>query len=273
MPPSRLARSGLPLLFCIIALAGACGADDADDGGGATDPSAAASHDGAAPLVDPLANGPMEPGRYRLTVIPECPADLLDCPDTASSARPINVDVTVPAGWDGNLEFQLLHPSIPAGAEISTATGAPDGAALVMGWTTAWVGLHSDPCTPVGLPGGHQVPDTPVGPTVADFVDAVQAHPGLQVTEPTDVHLGDHDGQFFGLTAPSDLSSCDNWRPWDPGIYAQGPKNLWDVWVMDVDGDRALIVANYFPDTPAEIKTQLRQMAESIRLSLGPGRS
>ena len=61
--------------------------------------------------------------------------------------------------------------------------------------------------------------------------------------------------------------ACENWRPWDPGFYAQGPDNLWDVWVMDVDGFRVLVVAQHFPGTPAEVGTQLRAMAESIRFA------
>jgi hypothetical protein len=34
---------------------------------------------------------------------------------------------------------------------------------------------------------------------------------------------------------------------------------------MDVDGFRVLVVAQQFPETPAEVRTELRAMAESIR--------
>ena len=43
------------------------------------------------------------------------------------------------------------------------------------------------------------------------------------------------------------------------------PSNHWDVWVVDVGGDRVLIVTDYFPDTPADTVAQLAGMVESIR--------
>jgi hypothetical protein len=193
-----------------------------------------------------------------------CDGPPLDCP-TATPPPPLGIEVTVPAGWEADTDFHLISPSVPTSTDVSDSTGGPDGAGLVLGWTNFWVGLNSDPCIPLGDPDGHQIPDTPVGPTVDDFVEAVQANPILEVTAPTDVRLGTHEGRFFTLTAPSDLSGCDNWRPWDPGFYAQGPGNVWDVWVMDVDGFRVVVVAQQFPGTPAEVRTQLRAMAESVR--------
>ena len=44
----------------------------------------------------------------------------------------------------------------------------------------------------------------------------------------------------------------------------QGPDNTWDVWVIDVEGFRVLIVTQSFPDTPDDVKAELREMAESI---------
>lgn len=250
--------------LCLVVALGGCGGDDSSgaptpsSGSTTTSPDVTASSDDPPPLED----GPIGPGRYRFVLRPECADDLLDCAAGGSSAPPLGIDVTVPdEGWEASLEFLLISPSIPAG------TGAPDGGALVLGWTTAWVGLNSDPCIPIGQPGGHKDPDITVGPTVDDFVQAVQAHPAIEITEPSDVRLGDHEGRFFTLTAPTDLSGCDNWRPWDPGFYAQGPDNVWDVWVMDVDGFRVLIVAHHFPGTTDKVRTQLREMAESIRFA------
>ncbi len=221
------------------------------------DPSASAPHSGA-PLVN---DGPITPGRYTLAGKREleCEASLLDCPPDATPGPPLEMEITVPAGWQASNHFRVIFPSGEGG--IDAAVRGPDGAGLVLGWTNNWVGLNSDPCLPVW----HVRPDIPVGPTVDDFVDAVVAHPALEVSDPTDVELGDHRGRLLTLTGPSDISGCLNWRPWDPGFYVQGRDNIWHIWVIDVDGFRVLIVAQYFAGTPADIKADLGEMVQSIR--------
>ena len=197
----------------------------------------------------------MRPGRYVFTIRNVCEeGDPVGCPVGTVAPPPLDLEVTVPEGWQHWWEFGLLTP------EGEDPTAGPDGAALVMGWTTFQVGLNSDPC----LSEGHEIPDVKVGPTVDDFVEAVQAQEALDVTEPIDVELGGFPGRYFELNGPADISGCDNWRPWDPGFYVQGPNNHWEVWVIDVDGSRVLIVTQYFPGTPGPIKSQLRKMAESI---------
>jgi hypothetical protein len=206
------------------------------------------------PEVLPLPDGPVTPGRYRYVMLRSCDPKS-GCPAKPNPKLP-DVLVTVPAGWNAANEFHLIE-SAPAG------TGGPDGAGLVMGWTQYWAGLNSQPCSSVS----HQKPDIKVGPTVDDLVDAVVAHPLLNVTEPKPVRLGKYRGQFLTLIGPSDISDCEEWRPWDPSPYLQGPDNRWDLWVMDVDGVRMVIMAGYYPGTPAAIKSELRDMAESIRFT------
>jgi hypothetical protein len=116
----------------------------------------------------------------------------------------------------------------------------------------------------------HSTPDILIGPSAEDFVDAVVAHPLLDVTDPVEVQLGDFSGQFLTLTAPSDISDCVDWRPWEHGIYAQGPNNFWNLWVMDVDGLRFIILAQEFPGTSADDSADLRAMVESIRFVPSP---
>jgi hypothetical protein len=182
----------------------------------------------------------------------------MGCPTDKEPALPA-VDITVPEGWDAAREVLSLFPTE---GRDTTSRNAP---ALVLGWTNFWVGLNSQPCSRVS----HQKPDITVGPTVGDFVDAVVAHPRLNVTEPEPVELGKYHGQFFSLIGPKNISDCEEWRPWDPGPYLQGAENRWDLWIMNVNGVRVVIMAEYFPETPKDIRAELRAMAESIRFRAG----
>jgi hypothetical protein len=237
----------LTLLMGLVA----CGQDDPDPRSAEPEPS-----DPSPTTVEVMADGPVSPGRYRFTIRNVCEkGDPIGCPDGTVPAPPLDLEVTVPAGWQHWWEFGLLTPD-----GDDSPTEGPDGAALVMGWTTFHVGLSSNPC----LARSHQAPDVEVGPTVDDFVDAVQAQKALDVTEPEDTMVGGFPARFFSLEAPADLSGCEEWRPWDPGFFAQGPSNHWDVWAVDVDGDRVLIVTQRFPDTPAEVVDELAAMVESL---------
>jgi hypothetical protein len=258
-------RGRLGLLLCLVAgLVTACAAPENRTPGATT----AASTPRFAVSPNPLPvleDGAVAPGRY--AVMP--PADgwaacadwVVDCPPEPAQARSLRVEITVPRGWEAGFEGTVLVPS--AGSFASAAEG-PAGAGVVIGWTGHPSGLHADPCQAVS----HLKPDIEVGPTVDEFVDAIRAHPSLQISEPEDVELGGHQGKYFELTVPSDISDCHDWRPFEPGIVAQGPDNLWRVWVIDVDGLRMIVLTEEFPDTPARDQADLRSMVESIRFVL-----
>jgi len=205
--------------------------------------------------VPVLSDGPIPPGTYLFVHQNACDSPPIDCPAGATPPPRLGVQLTVPAGWVAATDAFMIRPA--DGRE----PGAPGNSALVMGWTSFHVGLNSEPCSQTS----HQRTDIDVGPTVDDFVEAVRAHPGLDISDPTGVSLGGYQGRSFTLTGPPDLSGCEEWRPWDPGFFAQGPNNIWDVWVMSVDGFRILIVTQRFRETPPDVSAELRKIAESIR--------
>jgi hypothetical protein len=55
----------------------------------------------------------------------------------------------------------------------------------------------------------------------------------------------------------------------EPGI-TQGENDAWNVWAIDVDGLRVIILTEEPDGVPADVKVQLAQMVESIRFVPGP---
>jgi hypothetical protein len=178
------------------------------------------------------------------------------CTETAADDA-IRVTVDVPDGWSGfGAGIWLTGPG----------NGPPDGAGLLFA-RGAW--LLSDPCKYIAT-------DVPVGPTVADFVDAVAAHPVLDTTAPVDVTLAGYSGKYFDLQVPADISNCETepgnsssgpiYRPWEPGIYAQGPGQRWHLWVLDVDGTRVLVQSMDFEATSPNDRDELQAIVDSIKI-------
>lgn len=259
-PRPRIPKA-LPLVVVLL-LAG-CGNDpDLSVAKAPADPNTSATPTDlttAATEVVPLPDGYLTAGRYSFVVRVDCEGvtdDPIACPEGVPDPPPIPLEVTVPDGWVGSNEFHLIEP---AGA----GTDAPDGGALVMGWTSNTVRVQSEPC----LSKNHQLPDVEVGRGVDDFVDVVTSQRWFNGKAPVDTRIGGAAGRYFSLRGPADLSGCEEWRPWDPGFYAQGPKNIWEVWVLDVGGHRVLIVIDYFPGTPKTTVAQLRDMVKSIRFT------
>jgi hypothetical protein len=167
----------------------------------------------------------------------------------------IRVTITVPDGWSGiDTAVWLEENKPPSGAALGFARG---------GW------LLSDPCKYIAT-------DVPVGPTVADFVDAVAEHPILDTTAPVDVTLGGYAGKYFDLQVPADISNCELepgnpdagpiYRPWEPGIYAQGPGHRWHLWVLDVDGVRVVVQSMDYAGTSEQRRAELQAMVDSVQI-------
>lgn len=204
-----------------------------------------------------LYTGALEAGTY--TVTPYSPSsgghDCLEPPQPGCTESPANDSIrftfSVPDGWAGfesAIWLATVQNLSPRGAGMSFDGGAP------------W--LYSDPCDAI------RPPDIPVGPTVDDFASALADHPLLDVTNPVDVTLGGYSGKYVNLQVPSDISACtDNlYRPWEPGIYAQGPSHRWHLWILDVDGVRAVVMTYDYPETSQQHRAELQAIVDSIRI-------
>ena len=201
------------------------------------------------PTVASIPDGPLAAGTYRI------PQWDTGCSERQPGCSPspehdaVRVTLAVPDGWEGIVGTIWL---------AEKGNDGPDGAGLLVG-RGAW--LMSDPCTRAN----HVIPpDIAVGPSVGDFATAVADHPLLDVTDPVDVTLAGYSGKYLELQVPADISMCEVYRPWDPGIFAQGPSHLWHLWILDVDGLRFVVQSTDYPGTSAKHRSELQAIVDSI---------
>jgi hypothetical protein len=210
----------------------------------------------AAPVPLPSA-GALAPGTYAMTPFarPDSAEACITppqrgCSETAADDS-IRVTFAVSDGW----EPDPLHIGIWLAGKNNAP---PDGAALFFergGW------LYTDPCHT------SPPPTIQVGPTVDDFANALANHPSLNTTKPVAVTLGAYAGKYMDVQIPSDISACtDNYWPWEPGIYAQGPSQRWHLWILDVNGIRVVILTTDYAGTSANDRTALQAIVNSIQI-------
>lgn len=157
----------------------------------------------------------------------------------------------LPAGW-AEVQAWVEPEDSPMGSEL--------GAGLLI---TRGSWLYSEPCRPDETVN----PDIEVGPTVDDFVEALDAHPKLDVSVPMLKEVGGYPGTSMRLTVPDDISTCEHYRPIEETMYAQGPGHIWDLWIVDVNGIRVVIQANQSRATTEEQRQELLAIVDSIRIT------
>lgn len=199
----------------------------------------------------------LEPGRFY--VVPE--------------GIPVKVQFTIPAGssgwrsWIGSFKPQAGRPYQWVGLSVINVTN---------------VVTHG--CT------NHTQSSPVVGPTVDDLATALaELEPFEVTTEPTPVTIYGHSGTYLALTVPpmetkvrgDTLAFTDcmdeqlkSWigAPLSYGFWGYtGPGMVEELWVLDVDGRRLLISANYRPDSPPQDVAELRSILDSIEIVADPG--
>ena len=104
-----------------------------------------------------------------------------------------------------------------------------------------------------------------------DDLATAAEHWGSDASAPSDVTFA---GEQMVLTVPTDIVFADckrvHFRSWidDGGGYGwyQGPGQI-DQWcILDVDGARLLINATYLPETSSQDRAELQAIVDSIRI-------
>jgi len=175
----------------------------------------------------------------------------------------VQMTVTIPApGWFGDWGSGILlkndNPDPPEGSGMIVFAGVED------------LYVYGDPCA-----WSTTRPDTPAT-TVDEAVAALAAQASRDASAPADITLGGYTGKAITLHVPDDANLADC----DEGIfamfqesavsgvdgvsrYAQGPGQIDEVWILDVDGLMVVIDWAYYEGTPADDVAELRAIVES----------
>jgi hypothetical protein len=105
---------------------------------------------------------------------------------------------------------------------------------------------------------GGTLPDPPIGPTVDDLLAALDAQENTDMSRPRDVVVGGFSGQRVRMRiAQSDCPEADSLVMWvDPrgepgrGLAPGEPDDT--LWIVDVDGQRVVIVTSLDPSLADE---------------------
>ena len=206
-----------------------------------------------APTPSPpaLTDTSVEPGTYLLTTEAE--------PD-GTYHLPEGSTLTMPAGWEGGNGFRVSKNEDPSDPVAFTGVG-------FWIWDGDFATVYLDPCQWLD---GAITP--PVGPTVDDLANALASQPHRGDAVPVDVTLDGYSGKMIEMTVPSDIdfADCDRgeFRSW-LGRYHQGPGQVDQVYILDVDGQRVVIYSSYMPGTSEAERAEREAIVESIQLG-GP---
>jgi hypothetical protein len=165
------------------------------------------------------------------------------------AVSPLVIDFTVPEGWfKGNVPFAVWESS----SNSNVGFHAPEN-------------LLAEPCN---MNSGPLEPA--VGPTTAEFVDALGTLDGLTVSEPVDVIVSDYPGKQVDVAAdPAD--ACDELGLWDFAgfrVPGPGPDASERLWIIDVDGTRLLIASRLRAGASPDVAEALQRVVDSVRIEI-----
>jgi len=186
-------------------------------------------------------------------------------PPPFSSGPAITVTIAS-SGWTHLPENGILLKGDQADPPEGT------GAGLLTGDTGAdTFYVYGDPC--------HWESTTPDAPATAvdEIVAALAAQASRDATAPVDVTVGGFSGKHITLHVPDTGATRDEaFKDCDqetfatygiakdgPSRYQQGPGQVDEFWILNVNDKIVVLDASYSPATPAALVDELRALAES----------
>ena len=172
------------------------------------------------------------------------------------------ITVAIPApGWNVEETYGVLIKN--------QNSDPPDGAAIIGPFAGGFL-IYGDPCE-----WSSTVPDAPAT-TVDEVVAALAAQASRDASDPVDITVDGYAGKSITLHVPDDTvdSECDQGRfaSWEmadspedgPDRYHQGPGQIDELWVLDIDGVVTVMDAMYGPETPAQNIAELQAILQSM---------
>jgi hypothetical protein len=180
---------------------------------------------------------------------------------TGNEVGSLAMTVTIPApGWYGVSDDGILLKN--------DNPDPPDGSGMIVWAGVDHLYVYGDPCD-----WSSTRPETP-STTVDEVVTALAAQASRDASAPVDITLDGYAGKAITLHVPddADFTQCDEGKfgSWSQGTtdlsphrYAQGPGQIDEVWVLDVDGLMVVIDWTHYAGTPADDVAELRAIVES----------
>lgn len=177
--------------------------------------------------------------------------------DLSLPQYPVAIGVTIPAaGWSGD------H----GGGSMTKDDADPPAGAGVISFVDPEYYVYGDPCQ-----WSTTKPDEPAT-TVDELVTVLTAQASRDASEPVDITLDGYAGTSITLHVPDDaeFAECDEdtFASWgvpgeDPARYHQGPGQIDELWILDVEGHLVVIDAAYYEGTPQSVVEELHAIVES----------
>jgi len=173
---------------------------------------------------------------------------------TASTIPPARIVLTVPDGWRTVQDLKGFSGIVKG--TLGDQPQTSDFRAIAF-WTIGTVFV--DPCA--------RTPRTPpVGTTVEDLAQAFSEIPSTKSTIPVQTTVGGYPAAnlqlTLDLTLPCHPSGFTLW----PGRYAQGPGERDDLWIVDVEGTRLVVLAEWLPGVTDGDLAEIREIVDSIAI-------